>query len=47
MVRYFKQFTNTFGSIPLIVGLCLLVYDPWYAFLPLALWIGWLQIGSY
>lgn len=46
MLDRLKRFSSGFSLIALAASIGLLFYNPWLAFLPVALWIGWFQIGS-
>ncbi len=46
MLNRFWQFTASVGLVALGIGLGFLMVNPWLIFLPWALWLGWLQVGS-
>lgn len=46
MTTRFVRFSAAFSLLMLGTGVLLLLYEPWLVFLPLALWIGGLQVGS-
>lgn len=46
LIRY-QQLTKGFGLLTLLTVSCLVLIAPWLAVSVLALWLGWLQLGSY
>jgi hypothetical protein len=47
MPDLFYSFSIRLGVVCLGVSSLLLVLSsPWMVFLPLALWVGWIQVGS-
>jgi hypothetical protein len=34
------------GLLLLGFGSAFLIFEPWWLFLPMAVWLGWLQVGS-
>lgn len=46
MLRRFELASKGVNLIALAMGLGLLLWNPWLAFLPMAAWVGWFQAGS-
>lgn len=47
MGRMFTRVLVAANLLTLGVGAVALVYEPWLLFPVLALWLGWLQVGSF
>jgi hypothetical protein len=46
MKSRFQVFSTLLGLVALGIGIASSFYNAWLVFFPLALWIGWLQVGG-